>query len=107
MQRKSRMLESLEPRRMLDSTVVLNELMYNPAGADESLEWLELHNQMAVDMDLSDWQLNNGDSLMLSVIGKNLNDKEYKQQELPLGEFGGFRGWGPPRQIAAELMWRH
>ena len=54
-----------------------------------------------------DWQLNNGDSLMLSVIGKNLNDKEYKQQELPLGEFGGFRGWGPPRQIAAELMWRH
>ena len=54
------MLESLEPRQMLDSTVVLNELMYNPAGADESLEWVELHNQMAVDMDLSDWRLDDG-----------------------------------------------
>lgn len=52
--------ESLEVRHVLDSVVVFNEVMYNPAGTDESLEWLELHNQMTIDIDLSAWQLTNG-----------------------------------------------
>jgi hypothetical protein len=51
------LFESLEPRRVLDSTVVFNEIMYNPAGGDQSLEWIELHNQMSVDMNLSGWSL--------------------------------------------------
>lgn len=41
---------------MLDSTIVFSELMYNPV-ADEQLEWIELHNEMAVDMDISEWRL--------------------------------------------------
>ena len=45
---------------MLDSTVVFNEVMYNPAGGDEALEWIELHNQMAVDMDISGWSIQDG-----------------------------------------------
>ena len=49
--------ETLEARRVLDSTVVFSEIMYNPPGRNESLEWVELHNQMAVDMDLSGWSL--------------------------------------------------
>ena len=51
--------EALEPRIVLDSTVVFNEIMYHPA--DESqVEWIELHNQMAVDMDLSGWRIDGG-----------------------------------------------
>jgi hypothetical protein len=53
-------LEQLEGRYVLDSTVVFNELMYNP-GVDQDLEWLELHNEMAVDMDLSGWQIDGVD----------------------------------------------
>lgn len=54
-------LESLEQRWVLDSTVVFNELMYHATdSADEQLEWVELHNQMAVDMDLSNWSLAGG-----------------------------------------------
>ena len=35
--------------------------MYHPAGgADDTLEWIELHNQMAVDMDISNWSLDGG-----------------------------------------------
>ena len=49
--------EPLEPRIVLDSTVVFSEIMYNPPGADESLEWIELHNQMAVNVDISGWRL--------------------------------------------------
>ena len=49
-------IESLECRRVLDSTTVINEIMYHPADDSES-EWIELHNQMAVDMDLSKWSL--------------------------------------------------
>ncbi len=53
-------IEQLEPRLTLDSTVVFNEIMYNPVGAAESLEWIELHNQMGVDMDVSRWRLDGG-----------------------------------------------
>lgn len=50
-------LEALESRLVLDSTVVFNEIMYNPSGTDETLEWIELHNQMSIDLDISGWSL--------------------------------------------------
>ncbi|MCA9265669.1 MAG: lamin tail domain-containing protein, partial [Planctomycetales bacterium] len=52
--------EPLEARVVLDSTVVFSELMYNPLGTGESLEWIELHNQMSVNVDLSNWRLDGG-----------------------------------------------
>ena len=53
-------VEPLEPRLVLDSTVVFNEIMYHPAGTDDTLEWIELHNRMAVEMDLSKWSAEDG-----------------------------------------------
>ena len=55
--RRLRGIEPLESRIVLDSTVVFNEIHYHPADDDSSLEWIELHNQMAVDMDLSGWSV--------------------------------------------------
>src|SRR5574340_978616 len=53
--------EPLEPRRVLDSTVVFNEVMYNPAGdVDGSLEWVEFYNQLCVNTDVSDWLIEGG-----------------------------------------------
>ena len=53
--------ENLEPRIVLDSTVVFNELMYNPSDDEaETAEWIELYNQLAVDMDISEWELDGG-----------------------------------------------
>ncbi len=53
--------EPLEYRICLDSTVVFNEVMYNPPGDNERQgEWIELHNQLSVDMDISEWQLAGG-----------------------------------------------
>ena len=42
-----------------DSVVVFNEIMYHPAEAT-GVEWIELHNQMSVDVDLSRWRLEGG-----------------------------------------------
>ncbi|MEM7383338.1 MAG: lamin tail domain-containing protein, partial [Verrucomicrobiota bacterium] len=42
-----------------DSVVVFNEVHYHPSG-DEATEWIELHNQMAVDVDVSHWRLRGG-----------------------------------------------
>lgn len=42
----------------IDSTTVINEVMYHPAGS--ATEWIELHNEMSVDMDLSGWTLSGG-----------------------------------------------
>ena len=50
-------IESLEPRIVLDSTAVFNELMYHPSGDENSLEWIELHNQLSLDLDLTRWRL--------------------------------------------------
>ncbi len=52
-------LEPLEPRYLLDSTVVINELMYHPR-VEDGPEWIELHNQQGVDMDISGWRLDGG-----------------------------------------------
>ncbi len=61
---------------MLDSTVVFNEVMYNTATGDESLEWIELHNQMSVDMNLSGWTL--GDAVDFTFpTGTILGGGEY------------------------------
>ncbi|MEJ2088175.1 MAG: TonB-dependent receptor, partial [Gammaproteobacteria bacterium] len=51
------------------------------------------------------WSLDPGDVIQVSVFGKNLGDKEYKEFELPLGDTGGFQGWGAPRTYGLELRW--
>jgi hypothetical protein len=59
--RRGFQLEHLEERRVLDSTVVFNEIMYNPPDADDTrMEWIEFYNQLTVDMDISDWVLTGG-----------------------------------------------
>ena len=46
-------------RASSDSVVVFSEIMYYPALAEDS-EWVELHNQMTVDIDLSRWRIEGG-----------------------------------------------
>src|ERR1043165_5072442 len=43
-----------------DSTVVFNEIMYYPPTNESELEWVELYNQMSIDMDISNWSIANG-----------------------------------------------
>ena len=43
-----------------DSVVTFNEIMYNPVGVEADEEWIELHNQMGIDMDISGWRLAGG-----------------------------------------------
>ncbi len=43
-----------------DSVVVFNEIMYHPATDEANLEWVELYNQMSVNVDLSQWSIRGG-----------------------------------------------
>ncbi|HMJ64544.1 MAG TPA: lamin tail domain-containing protein, partial [Candidatus Binatia bacterium] len=43
-----------------DSAVVFNEIMYHPVTNESQLEWVELQNQLAVDVDMSQWRLDGG-----------------------------------------------
>lgn len=45
------------PASPRDSVVVFNEVHYHPAGDRSELEFVELYNQMAVDVDLSNWRI--------------------------------------------------
>ena len=38
-----------------DSVVVFNEVHYQPSGDDSTLEYVEVHNQLAARVDLSNW----------------------------------------------------
>ena len=48
-----------------DSVVVFNEVMYHPLTNEPSLEWVELHNQMSIDVDISGWRITNGISFVM------------------------------------------
>jgi hypothetical protein len=43
-----------------DSVVVFNEVSYHPATNESANEWIELHNQMSIDIDLSGWHIEDG-----------------------------------------------
>lgn len=43
-----------------DAVVVFNEVMFHPPGDDPDLEWIELHNQMSLNVDLSSWRVEGG-----------------------------------------------
>ncbi|NLH15383.1 MAG: hypothetical protein GX455_02270 [Phycisphaerae bacterium] len=43
-----------------DSVVVFNEIMYHPAADEDRMEWIELHNQLVVPVDISAWSLSDG-----------------------------------------------
>lgn len=43
-----------------DTALVFNEIMYHPATNEPALEWIEFHNQLAVDLDVSGWSVSGG-----------------------------------------------
>ena len=47
----------VRPALAVDSVVVFNEIHYHPIFDEAANEWVELHNQMAIDIDLSAWSL--------------------------------------------------
>ena len=53
-------LETLEPRIVLNGTVVFNEISYHPADGENSQEWVELQSLNTIDFDLSNWSLRGG-----------------------------------------------
>ncbi len=44
----------------LDSVVVFHEIHYHPQDGDTGAEWIELFNQMGVDIDLTGWRIEGG-----------------------------------------------
>ncbi|HXI53382.1 MAG TPA: lamin tail domain-containing protein, partial [Candidatus Saccharimonadales bacterium] len=51
-----------------DSVVVFNEVHYHPPTNEAAGEWIELHNQMTIDIDLSAWRVS-GDAAFTFAEG--------------------------------------
>ena len=47
-------------RATADSVIVFNEINYHPADEVNGTEWIELHSLMGVDVDISNWRLQDG-----------------------------------------------
>jgi hypothetical protein len=50
---------STGPARASDCVIVFNEIMYHP-HPDQNIEWVELRNLFAIDVDISKWSLRDG-----------------------------------------------
>ena len=53
-------LQGMAPRAHADSVVVFNEIMYHPRSDSNMPEWIELYNQMTINVDISDWSIGGG-----------------------------------------------
>src|SRR4030095_1370261 len=78
-----------------DSVVVFSEIMYHPVAAsdaaEQAAEWVELYNQMAVDVDMSGWSLDGGISFPFPA-GTILNAGSYMIVAATPGNFPGALG---------------
>lgn len=81
-------------------------LVNTGGGADQRLfegGYAQLDARIALE-----FPMENGDSLMVSLYGKNLTDEEWREQALFLGGFNtGFQGWGAPATYAFEIQYTH
>ena len=62
--------------RSADAALVFNEVMYHPATNEAGLEWLELYNQLAVDLDVSGWRVS-GDTAYTFPNGTRIAGRSY------------------------------
>ncbi len=60
--------EALEPRQLLASDIVINEILYQPADRDPRHEFIELYNAGSDAQSLDGWGLVNGVNLKLPAI---------------------------------------
>ncbi|MEM7230668.1 MAG: lamin tail domain-containing protein [Planctomycetota bacterium] len=83
------------------STLVFSEIMYHPEGDEASGEWIELHNQMAVDLDISSWTIGGGIDFVFpdetiipggSYIVIALDPEGMRERVHPDRVFGPFQG---------------
>lgn len=52
----------------VSDTVVINEVLYDPIGADLGYEWIEIHNTSDLPIDLSGWKIQAGGTSFANVI---------------------------------------
>ena len=83
-------LEELEPEEKLEEEleeenieydqtgwefIKLNEILPNPKGKDEEMEYIELINNTPTDMDLKHWKLINNKQKKIYVFGKDVDSR--------------------------------
>lgn len=75
-----------------DGVVVFNEVQYNPAGSDESGEWIELFNQMGIITDISGWRIDGIGYTFPNGTLVNPGSYVVVAKTPGAGEFGPFAG---------------
>ena len=59
-----------------DAVLVFNEIMYHPATDEAGTEWIELYNQLAVDIDVSHWRIS-GDTDFTFPAGTRIGGRSF------------------------------
>ncbi len=59
-----------------DATLVFNEIMYHPSTNEAGMEFVEFYNQLAVDLDVSNWQVS-GDIAYTFPPGTRVAGRSY------------------------------
>ena len=59
-----------------DATLVFNEIMYHPSTNEAGMEYVEFYNQLAVDLDISNWRVS-GDTAYTFSPGTRVAGRSY------------------------------
>ncbi len=63
-------------RLCADSVVVFNEIHYHPAPEESRLQWIELKNQLSIDVDISSWSIE-GEVLFMFPEGTVIRGRDF------------------------------
>ncbi|QEF99604.1 hypothetical protein Mal15_36700 [Stieleria maiorica] len=89
--------------------VVITEVNYNPEGADENYEYIELYNASATSVDLSNYELTHSGNFEVfgSLSGQLAPGETIVLYNDNLGAFSNF-SWSPPQPIRSLAVtdWR-
>ena len=92
------------------ASVLITEIMYNPASAEDDWEWVEVHNSGSYPVDLSGWVLDDVNSdahgranIASGVIPGGHSAILYNADDITAADFTA--AWGPDINLIAVTNW--
>jgi PKD repeat protein len=75
-----------------NQNLIINEIMYDLAGADDKHEWIEIYNAGTEAIDLTGWKFNDGDNATNHILNAPPKNGSRGTMIIPAGDFALLAG---------------
>ena len=107
-------IQNLTSNITYPTSVVINEILPSPEGADETEEWIEIYNQNATEVDLSGWKIYDTEGSSKTYIfpaGSKIQGNDYLVLKRPISKIvlnnskDGLKIENPGREISDQISY--